>query len=133
MAKVWRLIGDYNAESTTYSALAGSVSSPYTPDFNGRLIALRGVTYRDAATTLCELVEFKLTCTTFLPNTLEVGAVGGGLQTAPAFQTPPMDWPVDQKVMSGVPITIEGRNITADTPVGVRAALFGLFEVSGAL
>ena len=129
--KVWRLLGDYNAETTTFSAVGGAVTSPYTPDFNGRLIALRTNTYRDAATTLIELIQFRLTCTTFVPNALEVGAHGGGLQTVPAIQTPNEDWPVDQRVQSGVPITIEARNITADTPVGVRSDIWGLFEVSG--
>lgn len=129
--KTWRLLGEYDGEATTYAALAGTVTSPYTPDFNGRLIGLRAIPNRSAATSLINHVEFRLTCTTFNPNVLEVGAQGSGLQTAPAIQANPIDYEVDQPVQSGVPITIEARNITADTPVTVSALLYGKFEVGG--
>jgi hypothetical protein len=129
MAKTWRLLGQYDAETTTYSAFAvAGMASPYTPDFNGRLIGLRMVINRSAATSLINHVGVKLTCTTFQPNVIEVGGQGSGLQTAPAMQAETLDWQVDQVVKAGVPITLEGRNITADTPVTVSALLYGLFE-----
>lgn len=126
--KYWRMMGEYNAETKTYSALAGTVASPYTPDKTGRLIGLRTIVGADAVTSLIELVQIKLTCTTFNPNSVEVGAVGNGLATVSARHPMPLDWPVDQPIVAGVPITIEARNLTADTPVGVLVQLWGLFE-----
>jgi hypothetical protein len=128
--KFWRALGQYDAETTAYTALAVSgFTSPYTPDFNARLVGLRTIVNRSAATTLCNHVQFKLTCNTFQPNAIEVGAQGSGLQTAPANQPPEIDWAVDQKVQAGVPITIEGRCVTADTPITVSVMLYGLFEM----
>lgn len=130
--KVWRCLGQYDAEATTYSEFAVSgFASPYTPNFNGRLIGLRAMMNRSSAASLINHVEFKLTCTTFTPNSLEIGVQGSGLQTAPALQPAPIDWHVDQSVQAGVPITLEGRNVTADTPVTVSCLLYGLFDVAG--
>lgn len=126
--KYWRLIGEYNAETKTYSACAGTVPSPYTPDKSGKLSGLRAIVAGDSASALIQHVQFKLTCTTFNPNSIEIGAQGSGLQTAPAFHGDPIDWCCDQPVQAGVPITIEARNLTADTPVGVLVELYGLFE-----
>ena len=128
--RVWRLLGEYDAETVTYSECAGSAqTSPYTPDFSGRLIALRTVVGGGAATSLVQHIQFRLTCTTFRPNVIHVAAQGAGIQTAPAFPAPIIDWPVDQPVQSGVPITVEGRNEAgAETPVTVEAFLYGLFE-----
>jgi len=129
MGKYWRLLGDYNAETTTYSACAGaSQTSPYTPDKTATLVGLRPIVVADAATTLTEGVQFKLTCTTFDPNSIEVMAFGSGLDTVPALRVAPVDYSVNQPVKAGVPITVEARNITADTPVGVRVLLMGCFE-----
>ncbi len=131
MSKIWRLLAEYDAETTTYSACAGTPASPFTPDFNGRLVGLRTIQSQAAATTLAEHAEFRLTCSKFLPNTIEVGVQGAGLMTAPAINGGHMDWQVDQPVIPGVPITIEGRNITAATPVSQEAFLYGLFDVQG--
>lgn len=132
MNTVWRLLGQYDAEATSYSELAVSgMSSPYTPDFDGRLTGLRVVPNRSAASSLINHVGFRLTCTTFRPNTIEVGGQGTGLQTAPALQQGSMDWDVDQPVKAGVPVTIEGRNITVDTPVTVSVLVYGRFQVAG--
>lgn len=129
--RYWRLLGEYDAETTTYSAFAGGAgSSPYTPDSDAILVALRVEIGRDAATSLINSLQFKLTCRTFTPNSIEVGGTGSGLQTAPAIQPSPIDWPVMQAVKAGVPITLEGRNITADTPVTVCALVWGLFETA---
>jgi hypothetical protein len=37
------------------------------------------------------------------------------------------DWEVDEPVKAGVPITIEAKNNTVDTPVTVSVFLYGLF------
>jgi len=131
MGTYWRLLGEYDAETTAYTALAGTPASPYTPDETGRLTALRVIVNRSAATSLINHVQFRLTCTTFKPNSIEVGGQGSGLQTAPAFQSgvaAVTDWDVMQPVQAGVPITVEGRNKTADTPVTVSVHLYGRFE-----
>jgi hypothetical protein len=122
------MLGEYNAESKTYTAVAGTQASPYTPDVTARLKGLRASISGDAASTLVRHVQFRLTCTTFNPNSIEAGVDGGGLQTAPAFEPVSRDFSVDQQVQAGVPITVEARNLTADTPVGVLAHLYGYFE-----
>jgi hypothetical protein len=128
--KAWMMIGRYDAETTTYSATAGSgVSNPFMPPFNGRLIGLRGVPGGGPATSLVNSVQFKLTSTTFLPNAIEAGVLGNGIQTAPAFKPAPIDWACDQEVRSGIGINIEARNLDADTPVTVDVQLWGCFEV----
>ena len=129
--KLWRLLGRYDAESTTYTECAGAGGvSPYTPDFNGRLKGLRGICGGGAATALINHVQFRLSCTTFNPNVIEAAVQGAGLQTVPSVGAFPIDWEVDQAVQAGVPITVEARNMTADTPVGVDVQLYGLFETS---
>jgi hypothetical protein len=78
---------------------------------------------------LTEQVEIRLTCDTFVPNAIECGAQGSGIATAPSLRAnQAYDWPVDQEIKAGVPITLEGRNITADTPVGVSVHLYGCIE-----
>lgn len=132
MGKYWRLLGQYDAETTAWSEFAVSgMASPYTHDEKATLTGLRAIVNRSAATSLINHVEFKLTCPTFKPNKIEVGSQGSGLQTAPALQSgdmAKMDWEVNQPVEPGVPITLEGRNITADTPVTVSALLYGCFQ-----
>lgn len=130
--RVWRLLGHYNATTTTFSACAGALqTSPFTPDFNGTLINLRTINFGGAATTLTQHVLFRLTCTTFSPNELQVGAQGAGLQTAPAVSMGPvLDWAISQPVRSGVPIKVEGLNEAgAETPVTPEVGIYGLFEV----
>jgi len=127
--RTWRLLAQYDAETTTYSACAGTPASPFSPDFNGQLVGLRTIINRSAATSLINHIQYKLTCAAWRPNTLEVGAQGAGLQTALVAETGPMDWAVQQPVLAGVPITIEGRNVTADTPVTVSSLLYGCFDV----
>lgn len=129
--KFWRMIARYDAETTTYTACAGAGgTSPYTPDFTGKLLGLRGIVGGGAATSLVGAVQFRLSCTTFKPNTIEAGAQGCGLQTATTPVTIPLDWQCDQPIQAGVPITIEGRNNNADTPVTVDTQLWGCFEIS---
>ena len=131
MGKHWILLGEYNAETTTYSAFTGGAgASPYTPGQSGRLTGLRMMVAGGAATQLVNHVQAKLTCASFKPNSIEVGCQGCGLRTVPAFQQRESDWDVDQPIEAGVPIYLEGRNVTADTPVGVDVALYGRFETS---
>lgn len=118
----------YDVETTTYTECAGTVASPYNPDFSGRLIGLRTIVGAGAATTLTEHIQFRLTCQSFSPNSIEIGAQGSGLHTAPAFAAAPLEFPVDQDVKVGVKITIEGRNLTAETPVTNEVYIYGLFE-----
>lgn len=129
MGKYWRLIGHYNGESQTYEALAGAFqTSPYTPDEDARLRGIRVLVGGEAATSLVEGIQVRLTCTTFKPNTIHVNAMGNGLRTAPATpQGVPVDYEVDQPVKSGVPITLEARHNVA-TAVTAQAFIMGLFE-----
>lgn len=128
MGKYWRLIGNYNGEAQTYEALAGTLqTSPYTPDADGKLKGLRVLVGGEAATSLVEGVQFRLTCTTFNPNTIHVAATGNGLRTAPAMAQLHVDYEVDQPVKAGVPITIEARHNVA-TAVTCNCLLMGMFE-----
>lgn len=128
MSKYWRLIGHYNGEAQTYEALAGTFqTSPYTPDEDARLIGLRVIPTSEAATSLMEGFQMRLTSTTFKPNTIHVCGSGSGLRTAPAFPLPSIDYEVDQPVKSGVPITIEARHVPA-TAVTANVFLMGMFQ-----
>jgi len=129
MGKYWELMGFYDAETKTYSECAGTyATSPFTPSSNARLIAIRVINGNAAATTLTELQQFKLTSKSFNPNSIEVGGLGHGLATAPAFPAPILDWVVDQEVIAGVKVTIEGRNTTAETPITVETQIWGFFQ-----
>lgn len=128
MGKYQRLIAELTGEATTWEAAAGAgQTSPYTPDEDARLKGLRLMVGRTAATTLTGQVQVRLSCTTFKPNTIHVGAVGSGLQTAPAFPAPIYDFEVDQPVKAGVPITIESRCLVAND-VTNDIMVFGFFE-----
>jgi hypothetical protein len=128
MGKYWKVLGEYDAEGTTYAAFAGGAgSSPYTPDEDARLIGIRTLVGDDAATSLVNHGQIKLTCSTFKPNSIEVAFQGTGLRTVPAFMQMPIDHVVDQPVKAGVPITLEGRHLTADTPVTASVIVMGCF------
>lgn len=134
MSKYWKLLAEYDEEGVTFTPCLGTVSgakSPYSPVENAKLKGLRAFVNRDGATTLINAVQFKLDCATFSPNSLECGVQGSGLQTVPAMQSKSTDWEFDQPVKAGVPIIIEARNITGDTPVGVGALLYGFFDNAG--
>lgn len=130
---VWtELLGEYDSETTAFTALAGGAgASPFTPAADGTLRRLRVVINRSAATSLINHVEFRLKCKTFGGVDVEVGGQGSGLQTAPALQggaVAESQWEINVPVKAGNPITIEARNVTADTPVTVSALLYGTFE-----
>lgn len=127
--KYWRLIGHYNGESQTFEALAGAFqASPYTPDADGRLIGIRVIAGGEAATSLVEQFQIRLSCTTFTPNVMHVGGSGVGVRTAPAMSMPVYDFEVDQPVKAGTPITIEGRHAVA-TAVTANIQVYGLFTI----
>jgi hypothetical protein len=129
--RFWRMMGRYDSETTAYTPLAGAGGiSPFTPDFTGKLVGLRGIVGGGAATSLVNAIQFRLSCTMFKPNAIEAGAQGCGLQTAVSPVTHILDWVCDQPVQAGVPIMIEGRNNNAETPVTVDAMLWGCFEIS---
>lgn len=128
MGKYWRVIGHYTGESQTFEALAGAFqTSPYTPDEKCRLRGVRAVVNGEAATSLTEGVQFRLSCTAWKPNVMHIVASGNGLRTAPATPQPPIDYEVDQPCEPGVPITIEGRHVPA-TAVTHNSLLLGMFE-----
>jgi len=131
---VWtEIMGRYDGEDTSWTALVGAgYTSPFTPKANGRLRKLSIVQAAGAATSLIDAVVFKLTCAKFKPiNSLEIGYYGGGVQTNANHkmnQGIAAEWEVDQEVIAGVPITIEAKNISAQTAVTVDVLLIGTFE-----
>jgi hypothetical protein len=130
MSRAWRLMGHYDAETATYSAcVGGSQTSPYTPDFSGRLVGVRTQVSADAATALVQHVQIRMSCTTFKPNAIEFYAQGNGLQTVPATPQSPNDFGVDQAVQAGVPITVEGR-CNVGTDVTNNTFIYGCFEIA---
>jgi len=128
MGQYWRVIGHYNGEAQTYEALAGTFqTSPYTPDEDANFIGIRLICAPEAATSLVENYQIRLTCTTFKPNTIHVGGCGNGLATAPAVPAPVFDYSINQPVKAGVPITLEGRHAVA-TAVTANILVMGLFS-----
>ncbi len=128
MAKWSRVMGEYDAETQAFSAFAGGGgASPYNPDKEGVLKGVRLIVGSQAATSLVEGAIIRLTSTSFAPNMIEFAVQGNGLRTAPAAKPPIYDYPVDQPVKTGVPITMEGRNLVA-TAVTVSILLVGMFE-----
>jgi len=132
MAKYWDLIAEYDSTTDTYTEAAGGAkASPYSPLLSGKLRGIRVVANRDAATSLVDHVQIKLSCATFKPNAFSVGVQGSGLQTAPALQSgaaAQSDYEVDQDIQVGSQITIEGRNVGADTQVTPSVLVYGCFE-----
>jgi len=128
MGKYWRLMGEYDSETSAYTACVGAnAPSPFTPSETAKLIGLKVVICGTAATSLAEGLQFKLTSNTFKPNSIECGVNGNGLRTVPAAYQQPIDWPVEQAIQAGVPVTIEGRN-TVGTPVTVNVQIWGYFQ-----
>lgn len=137
MGRYWDCIAEYDAESTSWSSPSGvggsTTTGLYSPQTTGRLVGLRVIVNRDAASSLTNHVQFKLSCPTFTPNAMIVGGQGSGLQTAPAFQSgrdSSIDYDVDQPVTAGVPIQIQARDVTADTPVTNSVLLYACFAGS---
>jgi hypothetical protein len=130
MKRFWRLMGEMVETAVTYGPVAGAAApSPYVPDVDANLVGLRVLTSRQAATSLTNAQQIRLTCTTFNPNTIHIAALGSGLQTAPAQPPPNIDYDINQPVKAGVPITIEGRN-TYTGAVTPDTLILGLFEIA---
>lgn len=133
MVTYWKLLGRYDVETKAYTAAASneagdSAQASIDVELDGRLVGLRVMEGAGAATGLVNHIQWKLTCTIWDPNSLSVGVTGRGLQTAPAQRPKHLDFVVDQPVKTDKKISIEARNLTADTPVGVDAFLYGKFE-----
>jgi hypothetical protein len=128
--KYWKLLGHYAGVAQAFEAAAGTLqTSPVSPDADGRLKGLRVVVSGQAATSLTETVQIRLTCSLWTPNTIHVGGSGQGLLTVPQSQPAQFDWEVDQPVKTGSPITVEGRHGVA-TAVTPAVTIWGLFEAS---
>ena len=128
MSRYWRLIGDYNGEATTFEALAGGFqTSPYTPDENCRLKGIRVIPSAEAATSLIEGVQIRLTCSAWKPNEMHIVVAGNGIMTALTPRGNPLDYQCDQPCPVGVQIKLEGRHAVA-TAVTNRVFVMGLFE-----
>lgn len=128
--RIWRLMSTYNAETQAYSACAGTFqTSPFTPDFTGRLVGVRLLEGQEAATSLTCDIQIRMSCANWRPNVMDFVINGGGLKTVPVAYQGSVDYPVDQPIQAGVPITIEGRNYTA-TGVTVCVQVMGCFEVA---
>lgn len=126
---VWtEIIGHLDAEGITYAAVVGTEApSPWTPTKSGRIKELQVLICAEAATSLTNGVVFRLTCTTFNPNTIKVAGEGGGLRTAPFTANRPVIYKCDQQVTAGVPVIVEARNV-AGSPVTVNALLLATIE-----
>lgn len=128
MGMYWRLIGHYNGEAQTYEALAGGFqASPYRVAEKCRLRGVRVVPSSEAATSLIQGVQFRLTNVNWKPNEMHVIAQGNGLQTVPATPQPVIDYQCDQPCEVGTDINIEGRHNVA-TAVSANIFVLGLFE-----
>jgi hypothetical protein len=127
MGKYWRVIGHYNGEAQTFEALAGTFqTSPYSHDEDARLVGIRLITAPEAATSLVEGFQVRLSCAAWKPNVMHVAGCGNGLATVPAIPAPIVDYDVDQPVKAGVPITIEARHAVA-TAVTANVLVLGCF------
>lgn len=127
MGQYWRLVAHVTEEAQTWSAAGGTFqTSPYTPDEDATLIGLRVITAPEAATSLVENFQIRLSCTTFKPNTIHVAGCGNGLATVPAIPAPVIDYSCSQPVKAGVPITVESRHAVA-TAVTANIMIMGLF------
>jgi hypothetical protein len=117
-------IATYIGAGKTFTAMTGS---PYSPKLSGRLIQLKLVVYGSSVAALIEGLVAKVESSKWgVP--IHVAAAGAGLRTAPAFPIPVGIQNCDAPVTTGVQITAEIKNVTADTPVTVEATLIGVFE-----
>lgn len=120
----WDQMGINNLTGTTYADVTGS---KYTPVVDGRLRAVKLVMAGDAATSLNELSDVKLSSPEW-GRDLVVSQGGGGLRTAPAFAVPDSIYECDLPVKASQGITIQARwNVTSVTP---HQVIMGLFESS---
>lgn len=128
MSKYWQFMGEYDAVSDTWTDFAGgSGASPFKPVEDARMKGVRVCQNRDAATSLVDHVQVRMISPSFGPGIVDFGVQGSGLQTAPAFAAY-NDWECDLPVKGGNEITLQGRNIGADTQVTVSVVVYGYFD-----
>lgn len=128
MGKYWRVLGEYDAETQAWSAFAGAGgASPYNHDKAGRMVGIKIIVGSQAATSLIEGAQIRLTCTDWSPNMMSFAVSGTGLRTAPGTPPPQFDYVVDQPVTQSSRITLEGINLVA-TAVTVSIQVIGCFE-----
>jgi len=113
----WKLLGEMVETGTSFASVAGAAApSPYIPVADGTLMGLRIMVARQAATSLTNAFQIKLTCATFGPvQSIDIVGVGVGLATVPAAEPFAFDFQINQPIKAGIPITIEGRNTYANS------------------
>jgi len=112
--KYYDFMAEYEAETQAFSDANGIAKSPYKIKTDGTLTGVRIMVSRNAATSLTNGVIVRLTCTDFVPNSIQLACVGNGLQTAPAFGPAVFDFDLKQKVVNGHDIQIEGKCVDAN-------------------
>lgn len=118
-------MGTYIGAGKTFVAMTGS---PFAPLANGRLIQVKLLVYGSAVTALIEGVVATLSSPSFGGVPVTVGTAGSGIRTATIPAVPIGIQNCDVPVKVGVNITLQIKNVTADTPVTVEATLIGVFE-----
>ncbi len=117
-------MGTSQSVTKTYVAMTGS---PYSPLTDGKLVTVKLLACGDAATSLIEGVQVKVECPLWgVP--LTVATVGAGLRTVPQLPIPVGVQNCDLQVRTGVQITVQIKNVTADTPVTPQYVVIGVFE-----
>ena len=120
----WDQMGINNLVGTTYAPVTGS---KYTPIVDGRLRAVKLVMAGDAATSLLEECDVKLSSPEW-GRDLVCSQGGGGIRTAPAVPVPDSIYECDLPVKATQGITISAQwNVTPVTP---HMVIMGLFESS---
>ena len=115
----------YIGAGKTYVAMTGS---PFAPLTNGRLVQLKLILYGSAVTALIEGVTILAECPAWGGVPVTISGAGARLRTAPAFPIEVIVQNCDVPIKTGVNITLQIKNVTADTPVTVEATLIGVFE-----
>lgn len=134
MAKFWDEMFNTQGESVSLADMfAGSSGAvgPYTPKYNGRLVAVKLLWAGEAVTSLFENVRVELTCSIWMPNIIRVGLVGPNIRTAPAVPVQPESWDVDLAVVTNQGITAQYIYADAATPITCNLRVFGQFQVMG--
>jgi len=118
-------------ESTSLAQLnegSGTTTGKYTPAVRGKLVRVVLLIAGEAATSLWEFVRVELDATIWTPNKIKIGLAGGGIRTAPAFPTPPAEWPLDLDVETDQPINGQYIHATNATPITCNLRVFGIFR-----
>lgn len=126
MAKFTDRIGTSLSEETTETEITGS---PYSPLVNGRLTKVTITINGSAVTALWNAGYVVLKSVAFGGVDLYVPFSGGGIKTAPAFNTQPIaEVECDLQVKTGTVIKCYVKHETADTPITFELQVFGHFS-----